>query len=113
MDEFDFPELIVDAGFNETDNFATDSGCEDVYLPNESKSVPMHVLLKGECQSKKRLRYPKHIGKKFQRFFQNFVSTLPGRSMPLLPPEACLFPSFFKAVGRLAFPWGSLILSSR
>ena len=83
MDEFDVHELIVDAGFNETDNFATDSGCEPVYLSNDPESVPMHVFLKDECQSMKRLRYPRHIGKKFQRFSQNFVSTLPGRSMPL------------------------------
>ena len=105
MDEFDCPQLIVDAGFQETDAFATDSGCEPVYLSNDSKFVPMHVLLNGECQLLKRLRYPKHVGKKFQRFFQNFISTLPGRSIPLLQPEACLFPSiFFKQLEDCSFP---------
>ena len=105
MDEFDCPQLIVDAGFQETDAFATDSGCEPVYLSNDSKFVPMHVLLNGECQLLKRLRYPKHVGKKFQRFFQNFISTLPGRSIPLLQPEACLFPSiFFKQLEDGSFP---------
>ena len=58
MDEFDCPQLIVDAGFQETDAFATDSGCEPVYLSNDSKFVPMHVLLNGECQLLKRLIYP-------------------------------------------------------
>ena len=95
MDEFDCPQLIVDAGLQDSDVFATDSGCEPVYLSNDSKFVPMHVLLNGECQLMKRLRYPTHIGKRFQRFFQNFVSTLEGRSIPLLQPEACLFPSIF------------------
>ena len=55
----------------------------------------MHVLLNGECQVMKRLEYPCHVGKKIQRFFQNFVSTQPGRSIPLVQPEACLFPSVF------------------
>ena len=105
MDEFDCPQLIVDAGFQETNNFATDSGCEPVYLANDSKFVPMHVLLNGECQLMKRLRYPTHTGKKFQRFFQNFVSTLEGRSIPLLQPEACLFPSiFYKQLEDGSFP---------
>ena len=105
MNEFDCPELIVDAGVQESGNFATDSGCEPVYLCNDSKFVPMHVLLNGECQLMKRLKYPKHVGKKFQRFFQNFVSTLPGRSIPLLQPEACLFPSiFYKQLEDGSFP---------
>ena len=105
MDEFDCPQLIVDAGFQETDAFATDAGCEPVYLSNDSNFVPMHVLLNGECQILKRLKYPSHIGKKFQRFFQNFVSTLPGRSIPLLQPEACLFPSiFYKQLEDGSFP---------
>ena len=105
MDEFDCPRLIVEAGFQETNNFATDSGCEPVYLSNDSKFVPMHVLLNGECQLMKRLRYPTHISKKFQRFFQNFVSTLEGRSIPLLQPEACLFPSiFYKQLEDGSFP---------
>ena len=95
MDEFDCPQLIVDAGPQDSNVFATDSGCEPVYLSNDSKFVPIHVLLNGECQLMKRLRYPTHIGKKFQRFSQNFVSTLEGRSIPLLQPEACLFPSIF------------------
>ena len=105
MDEFDCPQLIVDAGFQDTDAFATDAGCEPVYLSNDSKFVPMHVLLNGECQLMKRLRYPKHIGKRFQRYFQNFVSTLPGKSIPLLQPEACLFPSiFYKQLEDGSFP---------
>ena len=95
MDEFDCPQLIVDAGFQENDAFATDADCEPVYLSNDSKFVPMHVLLIGECQLLKRLKDPSHVGKNFQRFFENFVSTLPGRSIPLLQPEACLFPSIF------------------
>ena len=68
MDEFDCPQLIVDAGFQETDAFATDAGCEPVYLSNDSNFVPRHVLLNGECQILKRLKYPSHTGKKFQRF---------------------------------------------
>ena len=105
MDEFDCPELIVDAGFQDTDALATDSGCEPVYLSNDSKFVPMHVLLNGECQLMKRVKFPKHIGKKFQRFLQNFVSTLPGTSIPLLQPEACLFPSiFYKQMEDGSFP---------
>ena len=105
MDEFDCPQLIVDAGFQETDAFATDAGCEPVYLSEDSNFVPMHVLLNGECQLLKRLKYPSHIGKRFQRFFQNFVSTLPGRSIPLLQPEACLFPSiFYKQLEDGSFP---------
>ena len=105
MDEFDCPQLIVDAGFQETKNFATDSFCEPVYLSNDPKFVPMYVLLNGECQLMKRLRYPPtHIGKKFQRFFQNFVSTLEGRSIPL-QPEACLLPSiFYKQLEDGSFP---------
>ena len=95
MDEFNCPELIVDAGIQDTDRFATDAGCEPVYLSKDSKFVPMHVLLNGECQTLKRIRFPKHVGKRFQRFLQNFVSTVPGRSIPLLQPEACLFPSIF------------------
>ena len=43
MDEFDCPQLIVDAGFQETDTFATDSSCAPVYLSNDSKFVPIHV----------------------------------------------------------------------
>ena len=78
MDGFDSPQLIVDAGFQKTDALATDSGREPVYLSNDSKFVLMQVLLNGECQLFKRLRYPKHVGKKFQRFFQKFISTLPG-----------------------------------
>ena len=105
MDEFDCPQLIIDAGLQDTDNFATDSGCEPVYVSNDSKFVPMHVLLNGECQLMKRLRYPKHVGKKFQRFFQNFVSTIKGRSIPLLQPEACMFPSiFYKQLEDGSFP---------
>ena len=64
MNEFDCPELFVDAGTQES---------EPVYLSNDSKFVPMHVLLNGECQVMKRLKYPKHVGKKFQRFIQIFV----------------------------------------
>ena len=30
MDEFDCPQLIVDAGLQDSDVFATDSGCEPV-----------------------------------------------------------------------------------
>ena len=70
MDEFDCPQLIVDAGLQDSDVFATDSGCEPVYLSNDSKFVPMHVLLNGECQLMKRLRYPTHIGKSFNGFFK-------------------------------------------
>ena len=36
LNEFDYPELIVDAGTQESGNFATDSGCEPVYLSNDS-----------------------------------------------------------------------------
>ena len=47
----------------------------------------------------------KHVGKKFRRFFQNFVSTLKGRSIPLLQPEACMFPSiFYKQLEDGSFP---------
>ena len=105
MDECDCPELIVDAGFQDNEALATDSGCQPVYLSNDSKFVPMHVLLNGECQLLKRVKFPKHIGKKFQRFLQNFVSTLPGTSIPLLQPEACLFPSiFYKQMEDGSFP---------
>ena len=106
-DEFDCPQLIVDAGFQENHAFATDGGCEPVYLSNDLKFVPMHVLLNVECQLLKRLKYPSHVGKKFQRFFQNFVSTLPECSIPLLQPEACLFPStsiFYKQLEDGSFP---------
>ena len=105
MEEFDGPNLILDAGFQDRDNFSTDSGCEPVYVSNDSKFVPMHVLLNGECKLMKRLKYPNHVGKKFQRFLQNFVSTIPGRSVPLLQPEACLFPSiFYKQLADGSFP---------
>ena len=105
MDEFDCPELIVDAGFQDNEALATDSGCEPVCLSNDSKFVPMHVLLNGECHLLKRVKFPKHIGKNFQCFLQNFLSTLPGRSIPLLQPEACLFPSnFYKQMADGSFP---------
>ena len=87
MDEFDLPNLIVDAEFQDRPNFSTDSGCEPIYVSNDSKFVPMHVLLNGECQILKRMKYPTHIGKRFQRFLQNMVSTIPGRSVLLLQSE--------------------------
>ena len=79
MDEFDCPQLIVDAGFQETDALATDAGCKPVHLSNDSNFVSMKELLNCECQLIKRLNYPTYAVKKFQRFFQNFASILPGR----------------------------------
>ena len=95
MDEFKCPELIVDAGIQDRDRSATDARCEPVYLSKDSKFVPMHVILNGECQTLRRIRFPMQLGKRFQRLLQNFVSSVPGRSIPLLQPEACLFPSNF------------------
>ena len=89
MEEFDCPQLIVDAGFQETDNFATDSGCEPVYLSNDSKFVSMHELLNGEGQLLKRLKYPSHVGRN-----SNGSSRI-SCAFPLLQPEAFLFPSIF------------------
>ena len=65
MEEVNGPNLILDAGFQDRDNFSTDSGCEPVYVSNDSKFGPMHVLLNGECKLVKRLKYPNHIGKNF------------------------------------------------
>ena len=105
MDEFDAPQLIVDAGYQDNNAFTSDSGCEPVYLSNDSNCVPMHVLLNGECQVMKRLRYPTPVGKKFQRFFQNFVSTLQGRAIPFLQVEAHMFVHiFYKELEDGSFP---------
>ena len=94
MDEFDCPQLTVDAGFQETNSFSTDSGCEPVYISNDSKFVPMHVLLNGECQLMNRLRYPKHIGKSSNGFFKTLFQ--------LCRVGRCLFYNL-KLVCSLAF----------
>ena len=106
MDEFDCPELIVDAGFQDTDVLATDSGCEPVYLSNDSKFVPMHVLLNGECQLLKRVKFLKHIGKKFQHFLQNFFQHCQVNRYLFFNLKLVCFPAFFTSSWRTVLSLG-------
>ena len=95
MEEFDVPNLILDAGFQDRDNFSTDSGCEPVYVSNDSKFVPMHVLLNGECKLMKRLKYPNHIGKNFNDFSRTLFRLFLDDQFHYFSLKRAFFPAFF------------------
>ena len=94
LDEFN-SFLMIDSGLQNNECLSSNAGAQAIQLSDDAKTVPLHILLNGECSVFKRIKHPQVTGKRFKRFFQNFVSATPGKSFPFLQPEGALFPSIF------------------
>ena len=85
--------LLIDSGLQHNECSSSTAGAQAIQLSDDAKTVPLHILLRGKCSVLKRIQEPHVTGKRFKRFFQNFVSATPGKSFPLHQPERALFPS--------------------
>ena len=94
-DEFSFVHFATDSGGidNSESLNATDSG--DIPYVHESlqSNVPTHILLNTDCHVLQRHRYRNERNKSCSRILQNIVASTPGDSIPLIYPEATVFPT--------------------
>ena len=102
-------DLLVDGGVlhedsdsSHIDNFLlTDSGVKPMYaskplVTDTDFNMPLHVLLNGFCGLLKRKNSrPIYVNARKRRLLENITATSPDCSVPLLHPEAMLFPTIF------------------
>ena len=76
---------------------ATDSGVDPITFckHEDATAINSNVILNGYCNLLNRPRNPMTFPKKVWRFLQNFVSNCPSDTIPLIYPEAMLFPGVF------------------
>ena len=76
---------------------ATDSGVDPITFRKceDATAINSNVILNGYCNLLNRPRNPMRFPKKVWRFLQNFVSNCPSDTIPLIYPEAMLFPAVF------------------
>ena len=68
----------------------------DFRIDSTDFQLPLHVLLNGQCGLLKRSKgSPLYVAARHKRFLENITATSPPNSVPLLQPEAMLFPSIF------------------
>ena len=92
-DLFWFINFATDSGSAESANLsATDSGDIVMEMNNVDQSIPTHVLLNTDCHVLERKRFRNERSKTSSRFLQNIVASSAGDSIPLIYPNAALFP---------------------
>ena len=96
-DEFSFVNFATDSGpVNDDDGLHnTDSGDAPTVCDTFDKSIPTHVLLNSDCHVLQRHSHRNERSKNNTRFLQNIVASSVGESVPLLYPDAALFPTHF------------------
>ena len=97
IDEFSFVQFATDAGqVDDAQNILnTDSGDVPIVANTFDKSIPTHVLLNSDCHVLQRHNLRNETNKNSSRFLQNLVASTPGDSVPLIYPDAALFPTHF------------------
>ena len=95
-DEFSFTNFTTDAGHvdNMTNCLATDSGDMPSVVDSIDTSIPAHILLNTDCHVLERKNYRNDRSKTSSRFLQNIVASS-GNSIPLIYPDAALFPTHY------------------
>ena len=96
-DEFSFVNYATDSGAlnNANDLSATNSGDVASVVDSSNNSLPMHLLLNSDCHVLQRKALRNERNKNSSRFLQNIVASTSGNSVPLLYPDAALFPSHY------------------
>ena len=103
----------IEEGLFQTSNVET-----PLEVRGDPKSIPGCVLLNNVGSLLARKTSKGSVSANFQYFLQKMVATVPGRSVPLVYPEAMLFPSIFwkddDSEGSLlgAIPCGALAHSA-
>ena len=97
IDEFAFLNFATDCGqVNVAEGMhTTDSGDVPTVVDMFDRSIPTHVLLNSDCHVLQRHSLRNERNKSSSRFLQNIVASSPGESVPLLYPDAALFPTQF------------------
>ena len=68
----------------------------DNVIPETEFRLPLHILLNGHCGLLKRSRgSPVYVAARHKRMLENITSTASPKSVPLLQPEAMMFPTIF------------------
>ena len=69
---------------------------DDDQFTDSEGILPIHILLNSECNLlRRRTPHPIYITAKQKRLLENLTACSPDMSIPLLQPEAMLFPSIF------------------
>ena len=97
VEEFEFVNYTTDPGGIENSETyeATDSGDVPLVMDSKDETIPTHILLNSDCHVLQRHRFRNDRSTKTSRFLQNIVASTPATSVPLLYPDAALFPTLY------------------
>ena len=84
-----------DYGLQNNESISSIAGVRTIQLSDDAKTVPLYILLNGECSILKRIKYLQVTGKNFRKFFENFVPATLGKSLLILQPAGAMFPCIF------------------
>ena len=100
IDDVCYDDFVIDSGFGDLDNDIvdmTDAGVfPDIFKEKTTSThVPMKVLLNNELNILRRKTTPLFCINHHKHFLQSLVSKTPSTSIPIIYPEAMIFPSIF------------------